>query len=290
VADESGVARTLVSLISQTLYPNGTGAPSIVRNATPVIVRRGWPDETNLRNDLNAGKAYVTVFTRSGAEINVTAYSPEWKELSRSNKTITATVEGNAITLGGSVTLPHNLHVKGAGGYSVGYTVVQGDTLTSIATALASLIDEEYPGTTSVGPTITVAGFPGILSVGIGVAGMVYKEVKRQQKSFQVICWTATPQVRDSLGSILDPVLADQDHITFAEGDSGWVWYESTMTFDSSEEEGLWRRDLFYRIEYATLITAPATEVVGVTARFVGGQGQNQTPADPPLPTRTVNR
>jgi hypothetical protein len=289
MADQADVERQFVTFLSQVLYPEGTANPSIVVNATPVYVRRGWPDPNNLRNDLAAGRAYVTVYSRSGAETNVTSYPQEFRELSRRVKTITAAVNDRVITLSGSVSLPQNIHVRGPG-VSVGYSLIPGDTLTSIATALSALLSEAYPGTVSSGPSLTVAGNPGDLTVLAGIDGLVYKEVKRQSKSFQITTWASTPKIRDSVAKTIDAPLAEVNFLTFADGDQGWVSYEITMTTDEPEEEGLWRRDLFYRVEYATLIIRPATEIVGVTVYATGAQYEAQRPADPPPPTRVINR
>lgn len=289
MADESDVEAALVLVAAGALYPNGTGQASALLNATPVRCYRGWPVEQNLKKDCALGVANVSVFARNGVERNVTRYPRDDQELSRGAKTLTATVNDQSITLGGTVTTPQNVVVQ-THRASVAYAVQANDTLTTIATALATLLAALFPGTTNTGPVVTIpaSAHAGIVTARVGVQGVVGREVKRQDKSFQISLWAPTPEVRDSLAKTVDPALAALTFVALADGTKGWIRYEFTIVMDTPSEEGMYRRDLFYTVEYPTMTTEIVTEITGISVGFTGGQSDPSAPSNPQAPTVPV--
>ncbi len=152
MADISDVENVLVSTLTQAIYPNGTGEPSII-NSPCRIPYRGWPAPSALDQDLAAGMVNVTVFPQDN-EQNVTRYQPRWYPLPVSSPALTLSVSGNTITVGGAVSSPLNAAAI-VNGVAHVYAVQPGDTLTSIAAALAALINQNIPATSS-GPVITI--------------------------------------------------------------------------------------------------------------------------------------
>lgn len=144
MADISDVSAALVALIAQTLYPNGIGQPSVV--AAPCMVYVGWPVPAQLDKDLAQGNCHVSIFP-SANERNTTRYLRQWQQLPAVAPTLTLTQSGKQIEVGGAVQAC-NVCVLLNGDYYT-YAVQPGDTLASVATALAVQI----PGATN---TLTV--------------------------------------------------------------------------------------------------------------------------------------
>lgn len=260
MADLSDVESALVALIAQTVYPNGTSQPSAA--GIPVKVYAGWPTQSQLDADLAAGTAHVTVFPRA-EERNTTRYSKDWQGLSTSTPTLTLTVAGQTITVGGTVPPagnPHNVSVL-ANGQSFAYAVQPTDTLTSIATALATLIAAGIAGTTSSGAVITLPSSARIAAARVGVTGTLIREIRRQERVFQLTVWADTPAHRDAVAQPVDVALAATQFLTLSDQSAARLIYKSCIITDLLQKAKLYRRDLLYIVEYATTQTATATQI-----------------------------
>ena len=261
MADISDVQSALVGLITGTLYPNGTGQPSLIN--VPILVYAGWPDANTLDADLAAlnagnpaGRIHVSVFPRP-EEQRTTRFVDNWNVLTAPAPTLTITQVGQVVTLSGTVSTPQNVAVvTKAKAYL--YAVQASDTLTSIATAVAALI----PGATSTGPSITLpAGFL-VTATRVGASGSFYRERKRQARSLQITVWANTDANRTAVAAPIDVALAAIEFVTLADGTSAWLRYQSSPILDSREQVQLYRRDLFYLADYATVQTTQATQVI----------------------------
>ena len=197
MADESDVENVIASLVSGFLYPNGLSQPSIA--GVPVTVFRGYPTtqqqerakaQSKVATQTMAagpGLVNVSVSARNGVERN-TSRLPLANSLTTIQPvhTITASVSGRAITIGGTVAIPQNV-IAFIGGHAdvqaISYAVQASDTLTSIATGLATLINSSFPGTTSTGAAVTVNS-PLPLSARVSSQGTIVQIVGQQEKSF----------------------------------------------------------------------------------------------------------
>ncbi len=275
MADEVDVETALVSLITTALYPNGTGQACAA--GVPCKVFRGWP--TPQAQELAKANNFVNVSVscRNGVERNTSRYTPLATTLTGPVHTLTATVTNNTITIGGTVSTPQNVVVLVGQQFQTSYGVAANDTLNSVASGVAALINTSFPGTTANGAVVTVpTGQP--LIARIASSGSVITEVKRQDKSFQITVWAPpcnnpasdADAWRTAVASIIDPQLALPTRITLADQTYGWIHYERTITMDTAEAEGLYRRDLFYWVEYGTTITTTAFEI-GTTQVQISG-------------------
>ena len=94
MADLSDVSNALVTLVTGVVYPNGTGQPSITGN--PVLVYSGWPNMTQLKTDLQAGKAHVSIFPSTSHQRHKSTAFSDWT---------VATPPANTLALSVSVTI-----------------------------------------------------------------------------------------------------------------------------------------------------------------------------------------
>lgn len=275
MADQSEIESTLVSLITQMVYPNGTAASSVA--GQPCKIYRGWPTRHNLDADVRAGITNISVFPLD-AEQNLTRYPTEWQELPSPPIKLTLTVVGQTITVGGTPSCPLNAAVL-VNKKAYVYPLQATDTPTSIATALAALINANTSASSS-GPVITVPGATN-LATRIGSVGSVIQEVKRQKKSFRITIWCNNPLVRDAVSKVIDPQLARLTFISLPDGSGGRIRYERSHTDDVPQKALLFRRDLVYSVEYGTTITQWAAAVVSEVINLSGGLDTN----DPAIAT-----
>lgn len=260
MADISDVQNAMVSAIAQLLYPNGIGLPSLT--GVPTTVYGGWPQSAQLDADLagfangKGGKVHVTVFP-NGTESNVTRYMSDWVPLGNTPATLTLAIAGQTVTLGGTVSLPQNVALL-VDGLAYTYAVQAGDTLTTIATALAV----QVPGATNAGAMITVASTSRIAAARAGGIGTAYRELRRQKKVVQVTIWADTPDHRNVTAAAIDGAFASLNFMNLPDGSAARMIYQSSITDDGTQRANLYRRDLKYSMEFATTQIADATEIV----------------------------
>jgi hypothetical protein len=279
MADVTDVVDTLVGLISGLLYPNGTANPPSVR--TNVRVFAGWPIPDQLDTDLANTAAgtpavpdpqicQVSVYPLP-AERNTTRYLQQWQQASINTPTLTLTAAGQTVTVGGTIppaSNPHNAVIF-ANGVPYAYAVQPADTLASIATALATLINVVVTGTLSAGPIVTLAAGARLGAVRIGVTGTSVNEIARQEKQFSIIVWADSPQHRTAIAKVIDPALKAMTFIALPDLSAGRIRYFGNRESDNAEKQGIYRRDLIFTVEYATLQTQINTQItaIGVTVQ-----------------------
>jgi hypothetical protein len=274
MADLADVENALVSLIAATVYPNGTGQPSIAN--VGIAVYRGWPQPKALEDDLAAvgagtgGKVHISVFTRP-EEHNVTRYPKDWQQQSAPAPTLTLTVNGQQVTVGGTVSTPQNAVVFVNNAPFV-YVVQANDTPTTIAAALAALINAgsvipfggmfvPVPGPTSAGPVITMPASARMGVARVGASGISIMEVRRQERTFQITVWANSEANRSAIAGPLDAALANTLRFTLPDQTSARLIYKGSPVLDGVEKSNLYRRDLLYSVEYATTVTETDTQV-----------------------------
>ena len=276
MADLSQVETAIVEIVAAALYPDGTDNPSALNQ--PVRIYRGWPVPNALNHDLANGMLNVSVYPQD-TESRTTRYMPEEIDLPRVAPTLTLTADAETVTVGGTPCVC-NAAVF-AGGKVYVYPVQASDTLAGIAAALATLINADYPATSS-GPVITVAN----ASTRVGGIGNTVKEIRRQKRGFQITCWCPDPETRDALASLIDSALAGIDYLALPDGTAGRMLYERSKVFDEGQENGLYRRDLFYSVEYGTTVTGTAAEIVTVQTETTSVGGEDF----PPIKTITFTQ
>ena len=247
MADIDDLLNDLTTLIAGVIYPNGTSHASVV--GAKVRVYPGWPVPNALETDLQAGNAHVSIYPRP-EERNTTRYATAYGEATIRPATLTADVSGNTVTIGGAVEVPQAVMVLlnfGRTAYS--YLVKQNDALATIATGLAALI----PGATANGRVISITGAYDI-KTGIITTGTATKEVRRQERLVQIVIWAPTPEIRSAIARVVDPFLTTIVRFTLADSSSARLTYKNSPITDMLQKAAIYRRDLFYTVEYATTV------------------------------------
>ena len=268
MADLSDVENALVSIIAQVFYPAGTGQPSALGAA--VRIYRGWPSKPELEADLRAGAVNVSVYAQNRERV-VTRFQNACRLLTGPpTPTVTFSVSGQTVTIGGTVSVPQNaaVIVNGAAGYS--YALQQTDTPTTIATALAALVVADHPEATSAGPVLTVPGAVSLVGRA-GTFGTSLRELKRQRRDIQIALWANNPTLRDQVAILLDPALAAMEFIPLADGTAGRLVYVSSPHDDTVQKEILYRRNLIYSVEYGTTQTRSDAQIIVPVVDVSGG-------------------
>jgi hypothetical protein len=198
-----------------------------------------------------------------GSDKNVTRYQPVPLLVTQNQPTLTLTVSGKMVTVGGAMPspfTPQNLAVIIAGVPFI-YSLQTNDTLTSIATALAVLINAQYPGTTNSGAVITLPGSfeP---TVNVGATAQMATEWERQQQRLQITIWAPDPTSRTNISKAIKVAFSQITFLAMPDGFGARVKYVGTAMTDTSERANLYRRDLIYEVEYATTVSQTATNVV----------------------------
>lgn len=258
-----------MAFIAQTVYPTGTSNPSAI--TAPCKIYRGWPQPDSLDNDLAAGTVNISVFPMD-VEKRTTRFLTNWQPLPLAAVNLTLTAAGTTVIVGGSASSPLNVGII-VNGQAALYAVQASDTLTSIATALATLVNDITPATSS-GPVITIPG-ANSLAARVGAVGSVLNEVRRQKRNFMVACWCATPTLRDTTASLVDSAFAAIDYLTLPDGTGGRILYERSPVEDRVEKERLYRRTLIYSVEYGTTQTQTTAQILTELFNLTGGFDPN---------------
>jgi len=262
MADLSDVLAVLAAQVAAAIYPSGTGAPSAAGVA--VKIYPGWPVAAQLDTDIKATApiCHVSIYPRP-EESNTTRYPPNWQQTAVNTATLTLTVAGQTMTVGGAVppaNNPHNVMVL-ANGKPYVYAVQVGDTLASIAAALAALIAVDIAGTAAAGAVITLPNSARLLAARVGVTGTAVREVRRQERLFQIGIWANTAANRDTLAKVIDAALAFTTFLAMPDAVAARLRYKNSAMSDALQKDCIFRRDLFYSVEFATTQTETETQI-----------------------------
>ena len=283
MADISDVENTLVGVVATAIFPGQTYLPGAYATSASGIeakIYRGWPESANLDVDLGNGYSHVSIFAEQGVSRLTTRYPLEWRISTLNVPTVTATVSGQTVTLGGTAGVNQVIGISwGVGSLHTGaaYALLATDTLASVAAGLAAAIT----GATSSGPVVTLPSTciaPAAYVVSDQLATM---EIRRQTQRFRISCWCPTPAIRDTIASSIDNALAglidaygnltEFIQLSDAAQSSARIQYATTYVDDKPDKDGVWRRDLCYVVEYATHLTNLQPEAIftamSVTAR-----------------------
>ncbi|MCG7388754.1 hypothetical protein [Pantoea sp. ACRSB] len=265
MADSSDVSNTLAGMIAAAAYPNGTSQASI--SGSVIKIYPGWPVPNVLQQDINAGGVHISLWALPAERKIGSELGRPYRVVEKGEPPMVATVNGLTVTLSGAASVPTNVYLLIDGtGYH--YPVQSGDTLTTVATALANQI----PGATSSGAIITLESGNSITARTGGV-GTAVRELRRQAKDFQVTVWAPTPAMRALVGSAVDQMLSESSNISLGDGAPALLLYARQFDTDASENYLIYRRDLIYTVNYATTQTIAAPQVIAPVMHLTDASG-----------------
>jgi len=259
MADVSDVYNTLAEWISDLLYPDGVSSPSVISyKGAPVVFRvyPGWPVTENLNADLANGVVNINVYPRP-EEVNVSTLPSAWEVTDAPAPTLTASVAGLSITIGGTITAGEVVTIF-YNKTSVAYLVQASDTLDSIASAIGTLM----AGSSVSGSTVTLAAGSYSVSAQVTAPVTAIYDVKEQRRTFQIVVWAPSPVLRDQVAQYIDRYLGNTYRINLPDGSMMTLMYERSPMDDLLQKEGAWRRDLFYHVVFATTQTQTFIPIV----------------------------
>lgn len=297
MADISDVTRFLAQTIGAIVYPNGIGQPSVIN--MDVRVYEGWPIPAQLDLDVG-GKVMVSGVPQprpGGPVVNVSIYpvpgaaSPSVYQILDNTYVIVAasyglsfSINANVITVSGTPVTGEVLTVildaaDGAGGQVCSTSQTNQPTLSGMLADLATQAVNAGYAATSTATTLTIP-FKYSMIVRQGGPGTLGKVSHRQRQGIMVTVWAPNYRTRSALAAAIDNVLK-QGPQDSPNGCLKFVLPDTTMALllpsyttqtDQLELTSIYRRDLVYIAEYATLTEFPGYVITSVSVSISSGE------------------
>lgn len=104
-----------------------------------------------------------------------------------------------------------------------------------------------------------------------GTDGHSIRELRRQSRSMQITIWAPTFTARDLIAKQLDPVLAATSRFDLVDGTQAILSYEGSTQVDQHQKTLIYRRDLIYAANYATVQTEAGKVILHTITNVTGG-------------------
>ena len=265
MASISDVETALQCVITAALYPNS--APPSAANH-PVKIYPGWPNPQDLDFDMveTSGlpvASHVSTYPLPAGR-NTTRHEARWTEDALPAATYGLSVSGAIVTVTGgppATYSPTNFAIW-VNGEAYVYQATSGQTAAQVAAALAALVQVDVPSVTVSGADITIPPSARLGDVAVGVTGSASRQVRREERQFQIAVWTSNPTLRDQIASLFDPILSDTPRLALPDGSTAQLTYQATREDDFVQKQRIYRRSLLYVAEYPTLRTMTAPQIV----------------------------
>jgi hypothetical protein len=265
VADLSDVTLYLAQQAEAAVYPNGTsgGVKSVA--GIDCRVYQGWPIGAQLDLDIagmlkdpvtgiegpRAGGvcANVSVFPMLGTGVQVYQIQNKTYTIVPPAINMTFTLSGDTITVSGQPATGEYLTVIADDKYIYS---TSGANAAAILSALATAAQANYPGASATATTLTIPVGHSIVvrQGGIATQGRV---THRQKHSVMVTVWAPNRVTRDALASSIDNLIKQSIRVSMPDTSQAIVIYNRTIVNDEQQAESIYRRDLIFDVEYATI-------------------------------------
>ena len=268
MADIDDVLGFLAGVANGAVYPNGSTSPSIANVA--ITIGKGWPAPNDLTEIVAASpqQALVTVFPTPGSAAKVEQVWESPQVIIPAVHGMSATIAGQVATFTGAPGSGEFASLVVDGRYSYSRT---GATLAAIMTALIADVIVNYPTATLVGSAITIPSAHTI-EARIGAPATMGQVLHRQEQSVMVTVWAPSPMLRTQIAQAIDLAIKANVRVSMPDTSQALVVYERTTIIDQHEVAGIYRRDLVYSVEYATIDQFQAFEVTSVNASGLAPQ------------------
>ncbi len=275
MADLSDVTAYLATTAASAVYPSGPAQPSIV---APLDCRifEGWPNPDQLDRDMQGltkdnpplprakgPVPNVSVFPMPGAGATVYQILDHTYQIVPAQVATTFALAGNVVTVTGQPAAGEFLTLI------IDDQAVCSQSGATTAAMLAALAAEAqskgYPGASATSNTLTVP-FGHSLVVRQGGKGKLGRVTHRQRSSVMVTVWAPTPAERATIAAAIDVAIKSHNKVSMPDTSQATIIYSRTYTTDEQQTAAIYRRDLVYDVEYATVeqfdgVTITATQV-----------------------------
>lgn len=249
----------------------------------PGQVFPGFPTVQNLTDILHAGKYCISIYPHSGTGAKpMKAWYPEPMQVSAVVNTLTASVSGNVITFGGSAMPNINVHTLfNHPEVVVAYKTTASDTVPSVASAVATAINNAHVAGVSATANANAVTLIGATNLHVNLSGtaQIAQEVRRLCRRIQVDTWCPDFQIRDTLDEIITSNVGTLINSKYDLGDGTTVWvkYVPGAWDDARESADLMYRGIYlFDCEYSVLQYQTATQIASTQTTYTFGPNSTQ--------------
>jgi hypothetical protein len=258
MADIEDVIEALIAQVRLAIYPDGAGTASTA--SCEVVAYQGWPNPDQLDADLAAletggGRVHVTIFPEPGDEPAV-SYIDGWRDQAPAAASLTLSLGRGLLTVGGA---PGGAQLLGfrLNGALVSHQAAAGEGPRTAAQALLALT----PGASLLGGQVVLplnasADLPRVAALGASL-----RELRRNRRRFGLHLYADSPARRREIGDRIEAALAEQTFLALPDGAFARLAPQGVELSDASGSARVWRRDLFYWVDYATTQISALTPV-----------------------------
>lgn len=284
MADLDDITRYLAVEAASAVYPNGTLLPSVAN--MDVTIFEGWPNAEKLDRDvaglddagagrLNGPAAQVSVYPMPGTGNAVYQIQDHTYVISPVVLGMAVSVVGNVISVTGQpntgefLTLVcDNAVVLSRGGAS---------TAALLAALAADAIAAGYAATSDATSLTVPVGHE--LVVRQGGRAIMGKVTNRQCQLVMVSVWAPNKVSRGLLAAAIDVEIKKHIRVSMPDTSQAIIKYNRTNQSDEGQMNTIYRRDLIYDVEYATLEVFDAYTVTSVNTTIASLNGPTQATA-----------
>ena len=292
MADISDVTALLAQMATAAVYPNGTSAPSVTGN--PITVFEGWPLQQSLDPAISAGQSQVSIFPKLGGAAGAVfqILNEDYLVVPPVHGMAIVSVSDGVVTVTGSPTPGEYLTII-ADRNVFSQTGPDLPTIINLIAAQAAPIygdltvfQSSGPGPGLLMPPATSFGlqFPTVnLKARLGAPATKGRVTHRQRPTIMISVWSPNNADRNTIAIAIDVALKQVNRLTFPDTSQGQLFASGFSQIDELEPASVFRRDLFFTCEYATLETYQAFEVTSFNLTIgpiVGGGEADQTFVD----------
>lgn len=253
----------------------GTGATfTVAWSQIDVAVFEGWPQPNSLDGTLQSGNAMVAIYPPPGASTQVFQVLDKVYVITPPVHGLTATVA--AVVGGAAVTL---FGTPGPGEYAsiiVGRQYAfsaTGPSANYILNQIATQAATAFPAAVVAGNTIT---FPTTQIIcNIGAPAVEGWATHRQRDPVWIMIFSPNNPMRNTLASTINMALSAVNHLIFPDTSQGVLVPSYTVQLDAKETVNIYRRDLCYTVEYATIQEFPAWQVTSFNLTTSAAPGES---------------
>lgn len=302
MADLSDITAYLAVQAAAAVYPNGAGNPSIAPVlpgfGAPADVRiyEGWPEPAQLDLDVAgqtlSGTPPTPTPRAKGPVVNVSVFpmvggtavpfqvqdhtyvvTPPLLGMSVSS------IVGPLITVAGQPNAQEYLTVVADRRFIYSTT---GASTAAILAALATAAAANYSGVSSTATTLTIP-YQYQIEVRVGGVATLGIATWRQRQAVMVTVWAPTHAARNVVAAGVDEFLKRTITAAMPDTSIAKFCYQRTNTVDEQQQVTIYRRDLIYEVEYATVHQFPGYLVTASTQQVAGGNWGIDTQTPPTL-------